>query len=189
VNLLYSIAQYYMPTVLKKKGLRTLFDSTADAFGTKAPSTGGMSFGECLEAYARYAEMAVTHATDGRLDIGEREAALRRNAFQVGLKFRKLFGVTTRKDVMAAARVLYRMIGIDFHGTTEGEITISRCGFGRFYSVRTCRVMASFDEGVLAGLAGDGSLEFTGRLTEGDPNCEAHFDFKEQTSEKSDSRR
>jgi hypothetical protein len=189
VNLLYSIAQYYVPTFLKKKGLRTLFEATATAFDSKTPSTRGMSFDECLEAYALFAEAAVTQAIDVRLHIGEREAALRRNAFQVGLRFRTLFGVTTRKDVMAVARVLYRMIGIDFHGTTKGEITISRCAFDRFYSARTCRVMSWFDEGVLAGLAGDGNLVFTGRLTEGHPYCEAHFEFKEQPGEKSDSRR
>jgi hypothetical protein len=189
VNLLYSIAHYYVPTFLKKRGLRTLFEATAMAFDRKTPPTERMSYDKCLETYARFTESAVSQTIDDRHDMGEKAFALRHNAFQVGIRFRTLFGVTTRKDVMEVARLLYRIIGIDFHGTTEGEITISRCAFDRFYSARTCRVMSSFDEGVLAGLSGDGNLVFTGRLTDGYPYCEAHFEFKDQSSEKSNSRR
>ena len=189
MNALYSIARYYIPPRLKKMGLQAIFDATATAFDHQAPVTRRMTFDKSLETYARFTELAVTTAIDGRHDLLENQAKLRRNAFNVGLRFRALFGVSSRKDVMDVARLLYRMIGIDFHGTAGGEITISRCGFDRFYSPRTCRVMSSFDEGVLAGLSGEGNLVFTGRLTEGQPYCEAHFEFKEQPSENSHRRR
>ena len=189
MKFLYAIARYYVPTFLKKRGLESIFDATAASFGRKPPPMAKLSFNECLESYAQFAEEGVTRAIEERRNIQEVEAALRGNAIRIGTTFRELFGVRTRRDAMGAARLLYRMIGIDFHGTSEGEITISRCAFDRFYSARTCRVMASFDEGILAGLAGEGSLVFAGRLTDGHPFCEARFEFKEPTGEESNRRR
>ncbi len=189
MKFLYSVSQYYVPVILKKKGLESVFESTAAAFGRTKPPTHDLSFDEALESYAKFAEDAVTRAVESRRDIRELEAALRNHALRLGKRFRDLFGVIDRRDAMRAARLLYRMIGIDFHGTSDGEITISRCAFDRFYSARTCRVMASFDEGVLAGLAGDGNLVFSGRLTDGHPYCEARFEFKESPIEESDRRR
>ncbi len=178
MNLLYPIAQCYTPAFLKMKGLKALFDVTAAAFERKAPVLEGMSYNECLATYARFAETSVASVIDDRRNLDQTSAALRHRAVEVGLRFRNLFGAKTRKEAMAVARLLYRMIGIDFYGTSDGDITVSRCAFDKFYSARTCRVMASFDEGVLAGLLGDGTLEFTARLTEGCPECEAHFEFK-----------
>ncbi len=185
----YSIARYYAPAFLKEKGLESILDATAAAFDRKPPSTEHLSFNERLEVFARFTEEEVTRAIDNRQNIEEVEGRLRKNALRIGTTFRELFGVTTRKEAMGAAKLLYQMIGIDFHGTSDGEITISRCAFDRFYSARTCRVMASFDEGILAGLAGEGNLLFAGRLTDGHPYCEARFEFKESLIEKSDHRR
>jgi hypothetical protein len=80
---------------------------------------------------------------------------------------------------MRAARLLYRAIGIDFRSSAAGEIRIVACSFADIYAPATCRTIAALDEGLLIGLAGDGKLSFSGRLTEGDPACLAKFDFPE----------
>ncbi len=181
MNLLYHIARVHVPAVLKKKGVALLFGATANAFDHPVPSIVGMSYTECLEEYARFSERVVRWALDGRRDVDGKMRAMRRNAYQLGLKFRTLFGVRTRDDAMAAARLLYGILGIDFCGSRNGDITIAHCAFASCYSAGTCRVMSAFDEGVLAGLAGDGTLTFTERLTEGQPSCRARFAFTEET--------
>jgi hypothetical protein len=84
---------------------------------------------------------------------------------------------------MRAARVIYRLLGIDFRGRADGTIVIRRCGFSRVYSPRACELVSGLDEGLLAGLAGGGGgrgrLVFASRITEGCARCEATFHFED----------
>ena len=65
---------------------------------------------------------------------------------------------STINDVMSASRLLYRILGIDFHGTEQGTIMISKCFFSRTYSSSTCHVISSLDAGMIAGLSGGGAM-------------------------------
>ena len=103
------------------------------------------------------------------------EARLRENGRAFGRRIRKLLRVETGAEAMAAARILYRAVGIDFAGEPGGDIAIRRCYFADRYSREVCRLVSALDEGVLAGLHGGGRLEFRARITEGAPACLAIF--------------
>lgn len=53
------------------------------------------------------------------------------------------------------------------------EIEIRRCFFADYYRAPVCRLMSALDAGVVDGLFGGASLEFTQRLTEGGGCCRA----------------
>jgi len=76
---------------------------------------------------------------------------------------------------MRAARLLYGTMGIDFRGSDDGNILIGKCAFSDFYESRTCALISALDEGLLAGLAGGGRLEFSERITDGQSRCRARF--------------
>jgi hypothetical protein len=93
----------------------------------------------------------------------------------MGRELRGTFRVAGTADALAAARVLYRALGIDLRAAPGGEITVHRCFFSDYYSSPVCRLIASLDEGLFAGLSNGGQLAFTQRITEGNGCCKAHF--------------
>lgn len=179
MNLLFKISNVYIPTFLKKKELRNLFSITASAFGSSAPSTAGLSFEECLTAFAHFTQTEVRKSIDRDENFQVLQDRLYRGAYEYGGKFRKKFGVSTVNDVMEASRMLYHILGIEFHGTSEGMITICPCFFSKHYSASTCRIISSLDAGMIAGLAGGGTLTFSQRITEGYDSCKAQYISKE----------
>ena len=82
----------------------------------------------------------------------------------------------TTEEVMIMGRILYRVIGIDFQGTGEGEMIINHCFFSKLYSSQVCQVISSLDQGVFVGLSGGRQLVFSQRITEGQPCCKASFE-------------
>jgi hypothetical protein len=169
------ISENHVPTFLKKRELRRLFEMTASAFGHTVPSTAGLSFDECLTAFAQYAETEVAESIDRGEDLQATRDRLYNRAFEFGERFRRRFRVSTRTEVMEASRILYHFLGIDFRETSPGKITIGACFFSKYYSARTCWVMSSLDEGMMAGLSGGGMLTFSQRITEGCDSCKADF--------------
>jgi len=150
-----------------------LFEATADAFKTAPPSTGGLSFDECLTRYARFtreqADIAIQQGGESEV-----QSRLFQNAYRIGRQFRRDFKVNAA-DVMRMGALIYKMLGIDFHGRPGGDIVIGRCFFSSYYSGPVCRLISSLDEGLLVGLAGGGRLSFTQRITEGNACCLAHL--------------
>ena len=76
---------------------------------------------------------------------------------------------------MALARVLYRLLDIEFQGDEVGDVVVSRCYFSRFYSGQVCQVMSAVDRGLFAGLSDGRQLLFSARITEGQGRCRAHL--------------
>ena len=76
---------------------------------------------------------------------------------------------------MAAARMVYELLDIDFRGTGQGEITVRRCAFSDIYSAEVCWLVSALDTGLLAGLSGGDRLEFSQRITESAPTCLARL--------------
>ena len=150
-----------------------LFNCTALAFECGIPQLEGLSFDECLEKYALFTKEEVEKSIQQGNDLQTIKNRLYQNAFRLGEKLRKRFHVTTIEEVMTMSRILYRTMEIEFHGTVQGEITINRCFFSRFYSSQVCQVISSLDEGVIAGLSGGGQLIFSERITEGKDCCKA----------------
>jgi hypothetical protein len=180
MNFLFKISELYIPAFLKKRELMNLFHITATAFESEIPSTAGLSFEKCLAEFARFTKIEVEHSMSRNRNLQTIEDRLHHGAYEFGDKFRKKFRVSSINDVMAVSRLLYRILGIDFRGSEQGTITISKCFFSRTYSSSTCRVISLLDTGMIAGLSGGGVMAFSERITEGSESCKAQFILKEQ---------
>ncbi len=180
MNILLNIAQIYIPTWVKKAKLKELLDCTAAAFNCPAPSFNKLSYDDYLVKYAEFTREEAEKALRSGHDLRPITQRLYQNAYQLGQNLRKSFHITTTQDVMTMSRILYRVIGIDFQGTGQGEITINHCFFSQFYASQVCQLISSLDQGLLAGLAGGGQLAFSQRITEGHSCCQAHFTMKEK---------
>lgn len=205
MTLLVSMLQIYMPEYVKKRALMQLFNAAAASFEAEVPPIAGLDYKECLEKYALFTQtLAEQHLRSERNDARSQivldakpsriathfagceraseveavEQRLYRNAAELGQLSRRLLRLGTVQDVMAIARVLYRILDIDFQGDARGEVVINSCYFSRFYSSQVCRLMSAMDRGLLAGLSNGGELTFTSRITEGQPCCHAHFNWE-----------
>jgi hypothetical protein len=131
-------------------------------------------------------EMAEVHRTMVELlasCIGEERAVekgrdlLRQVGIEMGREARERLGVDdSMEDVLRAARILYRVLGIDFYfrpGEKEGTLLVRRCALSDAYTDLTCRVMSATDEGVLKGLNDDLDMRFVRTITGGSERCEA----------------
>lgn len=180
MKVLLNIAQIYIPTWIKKAKLNELLGCTAAAFNCPVPSFNKLSYDDCLVKYAEFTREEAEKALRSGHELHQIKRNLYQNAYQLGQNLRKSFHITTTQDVMTMGRILYRVIGIDFQGTGQGEIIISQCFFSQFYSSQVCQLISSLDQGLLAGLAGGGQLVFSQRITEGQSCCQAHFTMKEK---------
>jgi hypothetical protein len=181
--------EIWTPECVKRRALIQLFNFTAAAFEAKVPPVIGLDSTECLARYARFTQ---THAEqrlrEGR-GIEAIEAQLYQNAVELGQQHGKQLRLGDVEDVMAIGRVLYRILGIDFQGDAQGEVVINRCYFSRFYSGEVCRLMSAMDRGLFAGLSNGGELNFSSRITEGQPYCRAHFSWEPKAAQHSEQNR
>ncbi len=118
-----------------------------------------------------------------------REKALelgRKALFEVGrnlgIESRAKLGVGNNpKDLIKAAKILYRVLGIDFTvetlENTRATLVVSRCALSQQYSEFTCRVLSATDEGVVKGLEPHANMTFKEVLTSGCRNCRAQIEF------------
>lgn len=181
MTLLFRISKIYLPAFLKKRELKNLFHITASAFDRTVPSMEGLTFKDCLAEFARFTKSEVDQLIIRGEDLQTIQDRMFHGAYDFGDKFRKRFRVSTTRDVMAVSRLLYGVLGIDFQGTDQGTIKISKCYFSNIYSSSTCRVIASLDAGMIAGLSGRGGMTFSERITEGSECCKAQFILNEQS--------
>jgi hypothetical protein len=149
-----------------------------------------LSSGEDIEE--RRTAMAVKHSSlVVRLAevLGKEEAIrLGREAlFKVG---EGLGGETCQKlgvgkslqDLFRAAKILYRVLGIDFEVELQDPnsaiLIINRCALSANYSDLTCQVLSATDEGTIKGLNQNMIMTFTERITSGQPKCKAKITLK-----------
>jgi len=120
--------------------------------------------------------------------LGPEQGAERGRAalFQVGLRLgreaRSRLGVgESAADLLRAARVLYRVLGIAFTVRwQEGRpafLHVHRCALAAHYAEVTCRILSATDEGVVRGLNPDAGMRFQGCMTAGAPQCLARLEF------------
>ncbi len=180
MNLAVRALKIYTPPVLKKRILRELYLATAQAFDTPPPCRRRMSPAALLKSYAsftrREAERVLRNGVPAAAAVEER---LFQNTRALGERLRRALRLRSPADVLAASRILYAALGIDFEGGVSGEVTIRRCYFSRFYIPDICRIMSSADAGVAAGLSAGGRLTFSQRITEGSECCRARLVFEE----------
>lgn len=104
---------------------------------------------------------------------------------RLGSEARKRLGMDdSMDDLIAAARILYKVLGIEFTAEEhwDGSVTlhIQRCGLAEGYDGVTCRLMSAADEGMIRGLNPAARLEFRHRLTEGASECLADIDLEKE---------
>ena len=150
-----------------------LMHMTAKAAGRKAPSLKGLTLKDSLQQFIDF-----TAGTISEMDELKR-GTLRRNmydrAFTVGRFLGRLPGRKSDAAKTRMIRRLYRNIGIIIDGDLPGEISLPRCAFSDRYTPEICHVMSGMDAGIICGILGGGTLEFTHRLTEGCPACKATY--------------
>ena len=180
MNIRLAAAEIHIPRQLREKWLRRLFTLTARAFGCDAAFVSGLPFAGMTEEFARFTSEKSTACLQDEEAALEIACRLRELAYAFGQEFRSVLRLRSRTEVMRAGRLLYRVLGIDFRGSSGGGITVTKCSFARYYSLEACEFISVLDEGILAGLAGGGSLSFKGRITGNMPSCTAFFRFPEE---------
>ncbi len=184
MNLLGMAALVYVPDFVRAKGLRTLLEMTATAFGSEIPSQEGLTCDERLSQYARFTVHEVEKAIDRQFNLGTVRHQLCQSAFELGKNIRSFLGISSKKDVMRAGKAIYKCLGISFHGSSTGDITINRCYFSSYYSDQVCGIVSCLDKGLMAGLSEGGRLNFSQRITEGADCCKAVLEPRETSGEK-----
>ena len=174
MGLLLDIAKIHVPRFMKKRKLEMLFNATADAFLTSAPSIKGLSHDESLILYAQFTR----EQAEISLQMGDQlraQSCLLNNAYQIGLQFKNDFKIHSNTEIMQMGSLIYSLLKIDFRGDPEGDIVIRGCFFSKYYSGKVCRLISSLDEGLLTGLCGGGKLNFSQRISEGHECCRAYL--------------
>jgi hypothetical protein len=163
------------PAFIREEILTELFDATADGFGCPAPEHDHLSNDERLRAYALFTKEQAERALQGGLDVPAIKTELYQNAYLIGGRLRRWCGIDTIEEVMALGQTLYRAIGIEIEGDTEGNVTVTHCYFSQFYSSPVCELISALDDGIFSGLSRGSRLTFSERLTEGAGCCRARL--------------
>ena len=100
----------------------------------------------------------------------------------LGKETRQKLGVGNEpRDLIKAAKILYRVLGIDFSvqwlDETKGTLVVDHCELARKYSELTCLFLSATDEGVVRGLEPNATMTFKERITGGCPKCIAEIQF------------
>ena len=110
----------------------------------------------------------------------EKAVKIGRNVmFEVGYKLgqearRKLGARNSFEDLELAARILYKVLGIEFKiENKDGNMImmVNRCALSKYYSPESCMILSAADEGVVRGLNENMGMQFKERITEGAHEC------------------
>jgi hypothetical protein len=164
-----------LPLGARRGEIERLFARTAAAFGSPVPPPRTRGAGGRLREYALFTRDSAEEALGGKGNLRALDNRLFGAALALGSGYRLRLRVRGTRDAMAAARLIYRGLGIDFRGSAEGKVVIRRCAFAAVYTPRVCALISALDRGLLAGLTGGGVLEFRQRITEGADSCRACF--------------
>ncbi len=101
----------------------------------------------------------------------------------LGKQSRIKLGVgNNQADLIKAAKILYRILGITFSiemvDNSNAKVTINHCALAKKYSQLTCEILSATDEGVIKGLQPNVRLQFSQYMTSGCENCKANIYFK-----------
>ena len=179
--MLLKVLGFFLPLYKKKKFLE-LFALTAAAFQCEMPALRGLSFRECLTKYALFTKEQAEKAIREGENLAETRRRLYDNAWQMGWSLRKVWHIAAPEEVIAASRLIYQVLGINYAGNTRGEVVIDKCFFSAYYTGEVCRVISALDEGLATGLSAGGRLCFRHRITEGHDACLAYFEMKGDAS-------
>jgi hypothetical protein len=101
--------------------------------------------------------------------------------YKMGCDTKKRLKVKNIEDSIVAARIIYKVLGINFIVEEKGKdivLRIKSCELSASYSQRTCEIMSAVDEGVIMGLNDKMSMKFINKITEGADECTACINIK-----------
>jgi hypothetical protein len=173
VNVRLLVLRLHLPAFVRRSILTELVAVTARAFGHPAPRTQGLSLSELLACSIQFSRSCAQEAMGSSADLGPVERRLFSEAYGLGRRARERLRLKTEAEGLAAARVLYGAIGIDFRPGRARDIVVPSCAFAPAYGPQVCRLMSSMDSGLVAGLTGADGIRFTERITEGAVACRA----------------
>ncbi len=117
-------------------------------------------------------DRAINLGREALFEVGKRLGKETRNRLGIG---------NNSNDLIKAAKIMYRVLGIDFEvqwqGKKKGTLIVNRCEMAKEYSELTCHVLSATDEGVIKGLESNVSMIFTERMTSGYSKCIAQIEF------------
>lgn len=176
MNIRLLLLGLHVPAAVRRRMLRDLSRTIAAAFGVPPPDLAGVPDDALVDGFA-----AFTRGLAGGMDAdGPEGAAIRARlhdgARGMGREVRQHLGIRSASDAGRALRTLYRALGIELDADfVRGECTVSRCAFSATYTPEVCRFMSAVDAGIVDGITGGTTLEFTTRLTEGARQCRARL--------------
>jgi L-2-amino-thiazoline-4-carboxylic acid hydrolase len=201
VGLRLLILSWWMPQFVVRKELSNVSSRTISALETLLAAYGvdddtNVTGGKPTSKTSIEQQRAAMAATHTRLvealeaAIGREQAVkLSRDVLftvgrDLGEETRRRLGVDNgRRDLIRAAKILYRILGIRFEfeqiDSANLTITIDQCALAREYSKLTCDVLSATDEGVITGLRPSATMRFRRYMTEGCTTCEADIRFEE----------
>ena len=120
-------------------------------------------------------EEAVKHGREALFLVGQ----------SLGRQTRTKLGVGDNpKDLDRAAKILYRILGIEFRlewlDNSNAEAVINQCALSKYYSKLTCQVLSATDEGVIKGLQPNVTMKFKEYMTSGCRKCMADIQFNKK---------
>ena len=193
------LSSIFLPPWTARRALREVADATtgalddllaerapdrfADVREGERPARGGFAGRRRTLAAAHRARVAALVEALGEAE-GIRLA--RETLFSAGVRLgeaarRRLRTSDDPRDLVRAARVLYRILGIRFRAEwldeREARVRIDRCALAAEYGDWTCQALSAADAGVVAGLFPGARFTFQERITEGRPACLARIEL------------
>ena len=121
--------------------------------------------------------------------LGRKKAVFqaRKELLKVGIKLGEMARYELRvgnsiSDMLRAAKIMYRILGIDFEikPITSNEVLmfVNRCSLSKVYYDVTCEVLSAADEGVVRGLNSNFEMSFVDRITSGAEKCKAQIKIR-----------
>ena len=119
------------------------------------------------------------------IDVLGKDLALKKGRsemFKVGMRLGEearleLSVGDSTSDLFKAARILYRVLGINFQAQQirkgRAVIHIDRCTLSKYYTELACKMLCAIDEGVVYGLNPRAEMTFEAHMTSGAQNCRA----------------
>ena len=192
------ILSWWTPKYIVRKMLENISDKTTTAlrslnskYPTKTVNAANQNQQTSTSIQERRAAMAQAHAKLVETlasAIGHEEAVRQgREALflvgqDLGKQARGKLGVgDSQNDLTKAAKILYRVLGIEFHlewhSQSSATVIINQCALAQQYSKLTCEVLCATDEGVIKGLQPNLTMKFREYMTSGCKNCWAEINL------------
>jgi predicted ArsR family transcriptional regulator len=111
--------------------------------------------------------------------------ALFRVGRELGDESRRRLGVQEPNDIVKAANIMYRVLGIEFRvnwiDKSKAVLTVHHCALAKEYSELTCQILSATDEGTINGLMSNARMQFNDKLTGNCSTCTAEITLEEKS--------